>query len=199
MADFEKFSSLEDDMDIIQKLGDSPNADNDLSPDELKAEFDKGGNLLKKFINNMVAQLNGLVDTLNNSQGDKLFAGGTMIGPLNMNNQRLSGLTSPTSSDQAANKGYVDSKHYADVSTLTAAGWVGSSPPYSQAVSISGILQSDMPHIGPVYSDNAETALAEKEAWPLVSSGIASDGMITFRCFEDKPEVDIAIQVEVNR
>lgn len=37
-------------------------------------------------------------------------AGGTMTGPINMNGQKLSGLNSPTASDEAATKGYADTK-----------------------------------------------------------------------------------------
>lgn len=42
---------LDTDMDIIQKLDDEPNDVGGLSPAELKAEFDKAGNTVKKYIN----------------------------------------------------------------------------------------------------------------------------------------------------
>ena len=40
------------------------------------------------------------------------LAGGTMEGPINMNGQKLSGLTEPTDDSDAVNKGYVDSMSY---------------------------------------------------------------------------------------
>ena len=83
--------------------------------------------------------------------------------------------------------------------TLMAASWEGSGP-YTQTISAEGILSTDKPHIGPVYSnDYLEVAVAQKEAWSMVSRAYTSDGAVTFICFEEKPEVDIPIQLEVNR
>ena len=84
------------------------------------------------------------------------------------------------------------------IATITTA-WTGSSTPYTQDVSVSGILESDTPHITPVYSSTLVTALAQKEAWSMVSKAEASDGIITFTCFEDKPSTEISIQIEVMR
>lgn len=42
---------LDGDLNIIQKLDDEPNDVGGLSSAELKAEFDKGGNIIKKYIN----------------------------------------------------------------------------------------------------------------------------------------------------
>lgn len=82
--------------------------------------------------------------------------------------------------------------------TISASGW-SSGVPYTQTISVSGILATDSPHISPVYSDDLETALAQKEAWAMVSRGKTAANSITFLCFEDKPEVDIPVQIEVNR
>ena len=77
--------------------------------------------------------------------------------------------------------------------------WIGDSAPYTQSLTVAGILESDKPHISPIYSEALETALEEKEAWSMVSKAETSDGAITFTCFEDKPSVEIAIQIEVIR
>lgn len=82
--------------------------------------------------------------------------------------------------------------------TLLASGW-SSSTPYSQTVTVAGMLATDNPHISPVYSDTLATAIDQKEAWEAVSKAVTADGTITFSCFEDKPTTDIPIQVEVNR
>lgn len=82
--------------------------------------------------------------------------------------------------------------------TLTAAGW-SSVAPYTQTIVAAGVLAADAPHITPVYSDTLATALEEKDAWAAVSEADAGDGIVTFTCFEDKPEVDIPIQIEVMR
>lgn len=77
-------------------------------------------------------------------------------------------------------------------------GWKGNGP-YTQDVEVAGILATDMPHVGPVYDENAETAAAQKEAWGYVDMGIAYNGKITFTCMEEKPETEIPIQIEVMR
>ena len=62
-----------------------------------------------------------------------------------------------------------------------------------------GILETDCPHVGPVYSADPETAAAQKEAWDCVSYAAACDGSIAFTCLEDRPEREIPIQIEVMR
>lgn len=213
MADFEHFSSFSEDMDIIQKLGDNPNTDDNMSSTELKTEFDKGGNLLKAFVNGMVEHLNELVNMLNNSGGGTIFVGGTMVGPLNINKQKIYGVPEPSINSDAANKSYVDTavsdaigtvKKYSDAkhthatTTLSASGW-SSTAPYTLSVLVSGVQATDSPHVSPVYDTDLDTALAQQEAWGMVSKAVAGSGSITFTCFEDKPSVDIPVQVEVNR
>ena len=136
-------------------------------------------------------------------------SGGDMEGTINMNGNSISGLNDPTEDTQAANKAYVDaakqesymyidSRRITKTATITTS-WIGSAAPYTQEVTVSGILASDMPHITPNYSGTLETALQEKEAWSMVSKAETSDGAITFTCFADKPTTAIPIQIEVNR
>lgn len=77
-------------------------------------------------------------------------------------------------------------------------GWTGSGP-YTQAVAVSGILASDMPHIMPVYSTDNAMAIAQKEAWNCVSKGEATANAVVFTCFEERPQAEIPIQIEVIR
>lgn len=83
--------------------------------------------------------------------------------------------------------------------TLTAAGWTGDAAPYTQTVTMEGIQASDAPHVAPVYSDALATKIAEKEAWAMVCEAEAAAGALAFTCFEEKPGVDITIQIEVVR
>lgn len=76
--------------------------------------------------------------------------------------------------------------------------WTGSGP-YTQTVAVAGILETDMPHITPVYSSTNVTAIAQKEAWAQVSRGEAAAGGIKFTCFAGKPVTAIPIQIEVVR
>ena len=76
--------------------------------------------------------------------------------------------------------------------------WTGSGP-YTQAVAVSGILAADMPHITPVYSTDNAMAIAQKEAWNCVSKGEATANAVVFTCFEERPQAEIPIQIEVIR
>lgn len=98
-----KLPSFEEDMDIIQKLGDTPGTDNNLSAGELKARFDKAGNLLKTYLNRIVPMINNVF-----SGDGNVITGGTLIGDLDMNGNRLLGVRAPTAEADAANKKYVD-------------------------------------------------------------------------------------------
>lgn len=235
-----KLPSFEEDMDIIQKLGDTPGTDNNLSAGELKARFDKAGNLLKTYLNRIVPMINNVFSGEGN-----VITGGTLIGDLDMNGNRLFGVRAPAADADAANKKYVDeaaeavkkvtlsnsggtmsggidlggnaltnvkspaadadaaTKGYVDGKrkTFTATvgtGWTGSGP-YTQTVTVAGVLATDMPHVVPLYDADNTTAQAQREAWGCVSRGDAAAGGIQFTCFGDKPETAIPIQIEVMR
>lgn len=76
--------------------------------------------------------------------------------------------------------------------------WSGSGP-YTQNVTINGILSTDNPHIMPNYSTTNATAISQKEAWNCISKAITAENTITFTCFEEKPTTAIPILIEVNR
>ena len=107
------------------------------------------------------------------------------------------GGTGATSASAArSNLGAASRVSYTGTITTT---WTGSSAPYTQAVTVSGILATDCPHITPVYSSTLSTALAQKEAWSMVSKAETSANTVTFTCFEEKPTTAIPIQIEVIR
>ena len=100
---------------------------------------------------------------------------------------------------QADIKEYVDAKHFLATVSIPVASWTGDAAPYTQTVTVSGILATDFPHVTPAYSSTLATALAQKEAWSMVSQGVPGAGEITFTCFDDKPATAIPIQIEVMR
>lgn len=78
--------------------------------------------------------------------------------------------------------------------------WTGSAEPYTQTISVPGILATDTPHIMPVYTDpNYSVTLAQIEGWSKIVSAFSGDGVIAFYCRPDKPAVAIPIQIEVMR
>ena len=95
-------------------------------------------------------------------------------------------------------KSYSDGKHLSLTATIGTE-WTGDTAPFTQEIAIEEILATDCPHVMPVYSEELETALLEKEAWAIISDSNTKDGAITFICFEDKPVTAIPIQIEVNR
>lgn len=104
-------------------------------------------------------------------------------------------------------KDYSDSKHKLFTVTLTTEGWTGEAAPFTQTVAVEGVLETDKPHWGLVYSEPEEgdelsaldLKLAEKEAYALVDDLDTANGSVTFTCLEEKPEAALTIQMEVNR
>lgn len=223
---------LSDDLEIISKLGDTPNTDNGLTSNELKAKFDLAATLIKSYINkNIVPTINsyvasndgflkraggtmeGILNMGNNrisgvsdpeDEGDAvnkrsalLKSGGTMAGQLSMGGHRLTGLAAPEGAGDGVNKGYVEDyvndKRKTFQAVILASGW-SAAPPYTNTVSIIGVQEADMPHIAAVI-----TTAQIREAWCFVTGGTAKKDAIEFTALEDKPTVDIPIQVEVLR
>ena len=95
-------------------------------------------------------------------------------------------------------KDYADGLRLLKTVTLAAGGWSASSP-YKQTVAVEGILATDTPHWSVVYSSAVATALAQKEAFAVVDDLDTANGSVTFTCFEEKPAVNLTVQLEVNR
>lgn len=77
--------------------------------------------------------------------------------------------------------------------------WTGNAAPYTQSVTVPGILATDTPHISPVYSSNVDTFIEQRDAWSAVGMATAANNSIVFTCFEDKPGTEVPIQIEVVR
>jgi len=77
--------------------------------------------------------------------------------------------------------------------------WVGASAPYTQDVTVTGILADDDPIINPVYSATNATAILEKAAWGNVGKVVTTLNTITLTCFEEKPVTAFNLQLLVVR
>ena len=181
--------------------------------DPAKADYLKGKEVLDKKIDNAQTTADDAKTAADNAQtaadnaqttadaakttaenitNDALHkAGGTMTGPLNVQE--------PTEDSHAASKKFVEDKFKTFNTVLTVNDWEGEQAPFKQTIGIEGILGTDRPHYGPVYSEDTTTMLAEKEAWMLVDDLDTADGSVTFTCLEDKPETNVTVQMEVHR
>ena len=126
--------------------------------------------------------------------GALAVSGGDMTGVINMNGQPISGLNDPTEDTQAARKGYVDTT--AVSVTIPASGWTGSGP-YTQTVTVAGLTDGRRCMVYPAYGDDTAANLAMKEACGCLSYSKRDGQDVTFTCLEDKPAVDISVQLEL--
>ena len=83
--------------------------------------------------------------------------------------------------------------------SLLSSGWNGSSAPYTQTVSVQGILATDTPIVDVVLDSTTSTAISQNNSWAFVSKIETSADSITATCLESKPEVDLPIQLKVVR
>ena len=77
-------------------------------------------------------------------------------------------------------------------------GW-SESAPYTQSVSVEGILETDTP-IGDVVPDNdPEIAVEELDAYGLVGRMDAENGQLTAYCYGDVPCAEFTVRLMVMR
>lgn len=128
--------------------------------------------------------------------------GGTMTGDIDMGSNRIKNVATPTEDGHAVNKKYADSLadglHKFFTVSLPVSGWSGAEP-YTQTAAVPGILAEDHPHWDVVLSDDNDTAIAERDAFAVVDDLDTAANSVTFTCLEEKPAVDLTIQMEVNR
>lgn len=84
------------------------------------------------------------------------------------------------------------------IGTLTATGW-SSSAPYTQTITVNGILSTDNPFVDLDLS-NVSDGASVIEAWNLIGRVTASaDNTIMAYCYEEIPTVNIPIILKVVR
>ena len=81
---------------------------------------------------------------------------------------------------------------------LPASGWTGTGP-YAQTASVEGILATDKPIFGAVYSGTNEEKIEQSIMAGFVSECDTAAGSVTFTALLAKPEVDLTMQLEVIR
>lgn len=119
----------------------------------------------------------------------------------------LSGTIAPSAHKASHKTGGSDALTASDIgaavtvnktATLSTA-WTGSSAPYTQTVSVAGILSSDNPVVDVVLSSDAAASALILQAWAKVSRITTANGSITAYCYDTKPSVAIPIQMKAVR
>ena len=124
-------------------------------------------------------------------------SGGAMTGPIVMGGSKITGLAAPTAPTDAVTKAYADAKRFTASATLGDA-WSDAAP-YTQTLAVPGLLETDIPHVAPVYDPDPAAALAQREAWSMVCQAEAGTDSLTFACFENCPGAAVPLQIEVMR
>lgn len=183
---------FEENLDIIANIGDDPKSDNGLTTQEFKMEFDKAGNLIKNYINNvLLPNLNFSVDMdaietyiKNNAL---LLTGGIMRGNIDMDGNRISYLPAPVNDSDAATKEYVDTVYKYKTVVLKSNNWVNK----QQNVTVTGVFAND--DITVSAAPPRANIEAYNEAGMMCIA--AGDNTLTFEG-DSEPDVDITVNVK---
>lgn len=159
------FTKLTQELTTIADLPDKPlEGPGAIGTQELKAKFDDDANTLREFVNDLI----------------EAIAAGTAAANIGA---KTSGGQNTTLQAVLDTLGEAVSAEYSG--TLTADGWTGSAAPFSQAVTISGVLSTDSPIIDLVPSNVYATAVAEDTAWGSIYRAVATTNTITFYAKEE--------------
>ena len=88
-------------------------------------------------------------------------------------------------------------KHAVLTATLDTT-WSGSAAPYSQTITVNGILATDTPIVDVVMSGTYDTDIERSSQWNYVYRAVTSANSITFYA-KTKPTVDLPVQIKVVR
>ncbi len=82
--------------------------------------------------------------------------------------------------------------------TITADGWTGDAAPYTNEITVSGLLATDTPFVDMVASGTYATAETEIEAFANIYKMVTAANKLTVYATE-KPEVDLTVQIKAVR
>ena len=100
-------------------------------------------------------------------------------------------------SNMLATQEYVDNKKKVFTATIPTTGWATGETKYID-VTAAGMLETDYPHITPVYTNVKATDDAIQEAWNKIKRATAMSGKL--RVYADEiPTTAIPVQIEVVR
>ena len=188
---------FEEDMDIISRLGDYPGSEDGLTPKDFKARFDLAGNLIKKFLNEVIIPNFNVaidIDELTNFVLKKVLnlSGGMMKGDIDMNGHKITYLKEPAASGDAATKQYVDNvrddlEYVYRTIVLAPNNWNNN----LQTVTVAGVTTNIDLTVSPVPT--RENATAYSEAGVICTA--SDNNKLTFEC-TDVPSVSLSVNIK---
>ena len=125
-----------------------------------------------------------------NGRGITNATGGITAGSIGTANLANGSVTAAKISDGAVSQTFT--------TVITADGWTGEAAPYTNAVTVTGLLTTDTPIVDMIPSDTFETAEEETEAYANIYRMVTADNQLTAYATE-KPNVDISIQIKAVR
>ena len=125
-----------------------------------------------------------------NGRGITNAGGGGAAGSIVTENLADDVVTAPKIADGAVSQTFT--------TVITADGWAGEVAPYTNAVTVTGLLATDAPLVDMIPSETYETAEAETEAYANIYRMVTADNQLTAYATE-KPTVDISIQIKAVR
>ena len=125
-----------------------------------------------------------------NGRGITNATGGITAGSIGTANLANGSVTAAKISDGAVSQTFT--------TVITADGWTGEAAPYTNTVTVNGLLTTDAPLVDMIPSETYETAEAEAEAYANIYRMVTADNQLTAYATE-KPTVDISIQIKAVR
>lgn len=125
-----------------------------------------------------------------NGRGITNATGGITAGSIGTANLANGSVTAAKISDGAVSQTFT--------TVITADGWTGEAAPYTNTVTVNGLLAADTPIVDMIPSETYETAEAETEAYANIYRMVTADNQLTAYVTE-KPTVDISIQIKAVR
>jgi hypothetical protein len=184
--------NFNEDLNIISKLGNNPNSDDNLSDAGLKGKFDAAGLLIQKFLNNV------LIPAVNRIENAVGFKGthGELSGRDAANQHPMSAIAGLVEAIQNANNASASAMGVAvaktstvtETVTLFADSWKEDN---TMAVVIATIPSTAKAIVVSPDTGNKNYAIYADCGVRCVSQG--SDGL-TFRC-EDVPDIDLVVNL----
>lgn len=126
------------------------------------------------------------------------LGGGSMQGEVNMDGYALTGLAIPQADSDAATKAYIDNRLQIQNALLKKTSWSAVAP-YKQTISLIGVSPRDYIKLTPSYTNEYETDLLIKEAWPCISYAYGGSNMVVVICLEEKPTINVPVVMEIIR